>query len=275
LALTVAAVNPSWLVWWLCSLWIGFHLHRVALLSHEFAHFLVFKKNRFHDFISNLFTFYPLGASTDGYRKWHLAHHRHLNTEHDPEKIVKGGRLYQRPLPKFWIFALFITDLMGLGILEVLKLQWVVRPRSVLSNIGLVIFWGAIGFAAYHFQRLDLLGLYVLSMVTSFWAAYRLRAITEHVGTPSSHRFIADSFSRYFFFPYKTDHHFEHHEWPSIPWYALPDVRLKDRVTPIQTMGQLFHTLSTTTEIKPYQGSPLRPPAETSTNIISFPQKPL
>lgn len=249
LALFSAHLSTSWLVWWLLSLWIGYHLHRIALMSHDFSHYLVMPGTRGYDWMANIFCFYPMGVTCLGYRTWHLQHHRHLNTENDPEKLVKGGRLYQQPLSKLMVFSLFIADHLGFGVLEIGKLQWVIRPKSLADALGLVLFWAVVLTMAAHFQLLPIIGLFLFSLMTSFWAAYRLRAITEHVGTDSSHRFNAPFWLKYFFFPYNTDHHYEHHEWPSIPWFSLPYARAKIREPNIEALDTVLTTIATKPEI--------------------------
>lgn len=244
LALYLAYKSTNYFIWWLCSLWIGFCLHRIALMGHDFSHFLVMPGVRGFDWLANILCFYPLGVTCAGYRKWHLGHHRHLNSIHDPELLVKGGRLYQKPLKKKMVVGLFFGDLIGFGIPEILKLQWVIRPFTWTDLLGLVAFWTSVAVLAIYYSFLPLLGLFLFSVMTSFWAAYRLRAITEHVGSMSTHRFKAPEVLKYFFFPYNTDHHFEHHEWPSIPWHNLPYARLKIKAPAVGSFKSLMNELA-------------------------------
>jgi fatty acid desaturase len=52
----------------LAILFIGTHLHRLAILGHDGAHFLFAKNRRLNDIVANLLCFYPLGGTVEGYR---------------------------------------------------------------------------------------------------------------------------------------------------------------------------------------------------------------
>jgi fatty acid desaturase len=82
---------------------IGFVLvaggqHGLALVTHEFTHYLVFPKRRkLNDVIGAWFFAGPSGLAFDLYRHRHFAHHRLYSTEDDTKTLYKrdytGGRL--------------------------------------------------------------------------------------------------------------------------------------------------------------------------------------
>ena len=45
-----------------------------------------------NDMVTNIFSMYPLFSSIEQYRDNHLKHHRHLNTDDDPDWFIKLGK---------------------------------------------------------------------------------------------------------------------------------------------------------------------------------------
>src|SRR5262249_31695681 len=106
----------------LCVIWIGARQHALAILLHEATHGRLFPSRRWNDALSDAFLARPLFASTRAYRKVHMAHHRHLRTEADPDFVAQRAE-HEYQLPKTWAsFAgLFARDILGLGIVRQIK----------------------------------------------------------------------------------------------------------------------------------------------------------
>jgi len=204
---------------------IGSGQHRLAVLGHEGAHYLLFANRRLNNVVSNVLCMYPLGTTVESYRVWHFDHHRHVGTDHDPELGVKDGWKYRTPMPHWKIGLLALTDLAGFGIAELLRLQWVLRPRSRRSWTGLITFWSAIVGIAWMFGAWMLPTVWLVSLVTVFWALHRVRALSEHTEIQGTHRFRPHPLLRFALFPHGTWMHYEHHKWPSVPRYHLHTVR--------------------------------------------------
>ncbi len=228
----------------LAILFIGTHLHRIAILGHDGAHFLFAKNRRLNDIVANLLCFYPLGGTVEGYRAWHFNHHRWVGTANDPEREIKQGHLYSIPFSRKRFSVVFLLDLVGLGIREVVKQLWVIRPKQLKPLLGLIAFWvlsvAVLLTVGWH----EVLVIYLVSIYPSFWAVFRIRSWTEHIGIQGTHRFDPGVFVRYFLFPYNTWCHYEHHKWPTISYQHLPAARECDTAVEILSTKQLFDFFS-------------------------------
>jgi len=99
--------------WGLSALWnipvallaiigVGMVQHRLAGLTHEGAHYILFKNKVLNEWASDLLCMFPLFSTTAQYRVMHLGHHDHVNDwERDPELVNMGKtRMMDRfPMP--------------------------------------------------------------------------------------------------------------------------------------------------------------------------------
>jgi fatty acid desaturase len=229
-----AAVTLAWL--WghiagylLAVFVIGTRQHALAVLAHDATHFHVSRSKRLNDFLANLLAAWPIGYSFSGYRRWHFEHHRTVGTDANPELVMYRmfGEKWSEDANPLW---LFLTDLLGFGAYEVLVLwhdllQW--RPlqpawRRVEEDIGLIL-WpitmtALIGIACGWRHAAVTFVLWYGSLFTSFFAVYRLRCYTEHIGTEWTHRMEQPPlWQRLIYLPANTWLHWEHHTLPSVP----------------------------------------------------------
>jgi fatty acid desaturase len=124
-------------------------------------------------------------------------------------------------------------------------LRLVLPYRKPQRMLGPVVLWTVSGVVLYEVSALWILGVWALSLFTSFWAVSRVRAFTEHVslswsGKETSHRFSAGYLTRFFFFPHNTWCHYEHHKWPQVPFYNLPKLRKLDTGKRVLRLHELF-----------------------------------
>jgi fatty acid desaturase len=203
-------------------------MHRLAIFGHEGANHLISKTMLVNDGITNVFCFYMFGITVAGYRDWHFAHHRLVGTDRDTELSFKHGWRYSQPKSRSAFFGMFLLDLVGGGADEVAKLAWASRPRSSRDALGLIGYWLVLlGFLQLTHQLL-LAAIHVGLIFTTFWAIFRIRGWSEHVGAVGpgyTHRFSASTFAAYIFFPHNTWMHCEHHRFPTIPAHNLPLAR--------------------------------------------------
>jgi len=95
---------------------VGMVQHRLAGLTHEGAHYILFKNKLLNEWVSDLVCMFPLFSTTAQYRVMHLGHHDHVNDwDRDPE-LVNMGRTrmmdcfpmpVQRFLKNFYIRTLW------------------------------------------------------------------------------------------------------------------------------------------------------------------------
>ncbi len=84
---------------------------------HEGTHYLLFKNRRLNAVVSELFLAWPLFITTQTYRGGHFAHHRHVNTEEDPDLMRKQRSASEWEFPTSWgaLVALLAKDVLGLN----------------------------------------------------------------------------------------------------------------------------------------------------------------
>jgi fatty acid desaturase len=91
---------PALLVANLC---VGAGQHRLATLTHEAAHYMLFKNRLLNDFVSEWFCMFPILGTTHSYRVQHLGHHQYPNDEHkDPDwaQLRLSGHKFEFPMTK-------------------------------------------------------------------------------------------------------------------------------------------------------------------------------
>src|SRR5262249_34675550 len=82
---------------------VGAGQHRLATLTHEAAHYMLFKNRLLNELVSELFCMYPILGTTHSYRVQHLGHHQYPN---DPERdsdwtqMRLSGHHFQFPMTR-------------------------------------------------------------------------------------------------------------------------------------------------------------------------------
>ena len=85
-------------------------MHALGAMMHDFAHYRFIRNKQLSDWIGDIFLAWPIGTTVAGYRRNHLAHHRYVNTDRDPDWSVKlGTRVYT--FPQQWRVA--VTNFLG------------------------------------------------------------------------------------------------------------------------------------------------------------------
>jgi hypothetical protein len=130
----------------------------------------------------------------------------------------------------------FFADLLGFSALEATMLIRLAPPERKIDVLGpiatIVTGWAAV----LYWADWRALAIWHVASATSFWAMFRLRAFTEHVGTASTHRLSEPPlWKKLLYLPENTWLHWEHHKWPAVPACQLRDQvrsgRLPDRTT--------------------------------------------
>ncbi len=225
---------------------IGARQHALGLLTHDGTHRLISRKRWLNDLLTEVFTAWPILVKIDhGYRQWHFEHHRTLGTVKDPELSYRRDPVYRAPVAFRKICLVFLGDCIGLGILDMAKFFKAILPRRFTQYVGPLALWGALLTITIVTNSLWIFFLWLGSLVTTFWAVFRIRTWGEHVGLASrgretSHRFSAGPVARFLFFPHHTYCHYEHHKWSQIPYYNLPKLRELDRSQQVVSAWRLF-----------------------------------
>jgi fatty acid desaturase len=223
----------------IASLLIGARMHALGLLAHEVTHRNAFKNQVLND-LAQIVTAWPLLVTLEnGYRPWHFEHHRLLGTAKDSELIsYRAKPPYNEPANWKKILFFFFIDLFGLGIFSQFKFFSAIFPTKKYFFLGPLILWSGFFIITQHYESSWIFWLYFWSLISGFWAVFRVRTWTEHVGVEfngkeTSHRFSTGRVSRFLFFPHNTFCHYEHHKWPQVPYYNLPKLRALDHTKKI------------------------------------------
>jgi len=234
--------------WWMAiylaaAFIIATRQHALFGLIHEATHYRLSKNRSRNDFLSDFFCAFPLGLCTDVYRRRHLLHHQHTNTEQDPD--WQGMHLdedWHWPKDHISTLRLFTLDFLGLSAHKLLIILFLWSPlqaavskhvrlttaeRIRLAGFCLLLAGGlTIGHAWLYF-----LLLWVIPQLTIFGALIRLRSVAEHLVCPSlnelneTRHVEATWFERLTLAPFNVNYHLAHHLFPSVPWYNLPELQ--------------------------------------------------
>lgn len=225
-ALLWAASRSVW-AWPFVVLALGTRQHALAILGHDGSHYLVCRGNpRLNDWLTCLLTFWPLSAGLRGYRIFHFAHHRCVGTPNDPE-LDHRERLsrwqWRSPSSRLRVAGLVFMDLCGFGFVEVAKVFYTIPRRGISDYVGPAAFAVLFAVVCWHYP---ICLLWYVALGTSFWAAFRLRMWTEHIGAKEgTHKITAKWWQRAIYLPHNTWLHYEHHDSPHVPFWRLPELR--------------------------------------------------
>jgi fatty acid desaturase len=242
LAITALAVSPCWLHPFLLLL-IATRQHALLVLMHESTHYLLCRNKALNDLAGDLLYAFPMGITTRAFRETHLAHHEHLNTAEDPDLLMKVGpegepEDWMFPLPIYRVVRLFCKDVAGKGFVFVFKnlrlraqsssrirseYRWPGAVRAVYYAflIGCIVFSGKLWLILYG---------WLVPLLFILPALLRFRSVSEHFALPKEHvlnetRVIdAPWWETFLFAPHGICLHLDHHLFPYVPWYRLPEL---------------------------------------------------
>lgn len=237
---TLAISTQSFLAAFFAVVIVGTRQHALCLLMHDGAHNRLFTNPKLNFAMSDFFCAYPLFLTTTKYRDSHLAHHRFLNTEEDPDwNLRRGKKEWEFPKSRTVVTRILTKQLLGLNTIHMLSKLYRfgvknrsvthVMPMSRTKKVARVLYYlvlfGALtavgGWKAY-------LLFWVFPAFTILPFLLRLRSLSEHFGLPwkheldSSRNVHANIFEKFFFVPHNGEYHLDHHLYPSVPFYNLP-----------------------------------------------------
>ena len=237
LGFIIFAIWPSLITFLISSLIIGTRQFALVIMMHDGAHNLISKNNKINDFISQWLCAFPMMTETGTYRTYHLKHHKHTETDLDPDKILTDPF----PVSKASFSRKILRDLTGISglrrYLGYFSSAWGPNEENLISHLkhffsklyGFLICQSVIllVLAFFGLPWLYLL-LWWIPKLTVFSLFYRLRNIAEHACTSGVEDFsntrttLSPMFIRYFIAPLNVNYHLEHHLFMFCPWYNLP-----------------------------------------------------
>ncbi|MEM7218115.1 MAG: fatty acid desaturase family protein [Pseudomonadota bacterium] len=252
LIIAVAALHAQltgW-VWWLllvpALIVIGARQHGLLVLMHDATHFCVARSRRVNDWLGELLTAAPLFANLRGYRRTHLAHHRHLNTPQDPDWVRKTSQPKQRRhwefpngrstpgllLSLYWQSVLYLFGtFVSMSSPTSTDADGVAEPRDGLATARILCMLAIVAAVVLSGLWPQWLLYWVLPIFSVVPMLNRIRSIAEHfaldhVGTLRHTRSVdAGPIERALLAPHFIGLHAEHHLVASIPGHRLPALR--------------------------------------------------
>ena len=236
LAFVLFILFPNPLTFFISAIVIAAKQFQMVVFMHDGAHGLIFKNRKLNDIASQWLCAYPVMTDTMPYRKVHSQHHKHTDSEKDPDLSLTQAF----PTSKESLLRKFSRDLFGIAwvrrYLAVLISAWG-NEDSFLKSLKRFAF-KLKGFFITNFiilaslisanQGWLYLFLWWLPMLTFFSLFYRIRSITEHSGLSGSNDFtftrttLVPWYLKYFLAPLNVNYHIEHHLFTYCPWYNLP-----------------------------------------------------
>ncbi len=242
---TAAALCSRWFSPWLYVVtvaFIGARQHGLLVLAHDGAHYRILRNRTLNDWVSEVFLAWPFVLVTmQAYRRNHFPHHRFVNTGQDPDWIRKQTAEWRFPKRPLELAALLASDAIGLGFIKfaLVASRLPKEPRSasgaererafgiarraflVTLAVLLTVLHGWWAFFAY----------WVVPYLTWMQLCFHVRSIAEHFGIQGRHggyaqtrTVVASLFDRMFLVPNHVSYHVEHHLYPSVPFYRLPEL---------------------------------------------------
>lgn len=216
---------------------IGARQHALLILMHDGVHYRLFRNRRLNDWTSEIILAWPNLISARAYRKNHFAHHRYLDTAQDPDWARRQGDSAW-VFPKHWgkVAMLMVRDISGVGAIFYLRLARMllsrdtgVSGRFLFARYG---FYVAVVAIFAWFGTIHLLLMYwFVPLFTWLIMIFRIRSIAEHSAIEGRSDAYAHTRStrasileHVFVAPKNVNYHIEHHFYPSVPFYRLPQL---------------------------------------------------
>jgi len=171
------------------------------------------------------------------YRDNHLAHHNYVNSEKDPDWLRKKDSMeWQFPQSAGKLAGILLRDLVGIGGINLIRLAASLSatarvPSKAFARIRLSFYIIVLGGLIAAGCGEAVLMYWIVPYFTWLVFIMRIRSIAEHFaieGEESAYTRIrtthAGLLARLFVAPKNVNYHIEHHFFPSVPFYRLPDL---------------------------------------------------
>ena len=237
---------PNYFTFFLAIIVIGSRQLGLAILMHDAAHRALFEKKFLNEKIGFWLCGNPILADLFTYRHYHLMHHKHTQTEDDPDRVLSQPF----PISRRSLWRKFLRDFTGQTgvkniskqVLNSFKLAFdqdaidnsVEQAQSfkakslfkpLISNVIIFLFMWCFG--AWWWW----LAFWLLPLITWFQVVVRIRNIAEHAATEFTTDELqnvrtthANLLMRVLVAPYWVNYHLEHHLIMHVPCWRLPQI---------------------------------------------------
>src|SRR5262245_26182786 len=247
-AFIVAAIAICAILWHpvlyvLAVLIIGSCQHALLILGHDAAHYRTLSVRWQNDLFANLFMMWPSFASVEGFRKFHATHHQYTKLPNDGNRHIWYTHDAAGDLAPDWQFP---KTRLGLAWLLLRRaafltgLFWILRglvgstliPSPGWMRVARLGFYASSAATLIYFNALYGFLLYwIVPFCTWHIGVQYIRLICEHSAVESDQeeysitRTTIPSWPEsIFILPCNVGYHLEHHWYPSVPFYRLPQL---------------------------------------------------
>jgi fatty acid desaturase len=254
--------NRFWSPWTylLTVLFLGARIHGMMMIMHDGSHYRLFHNKKLNDSVAELFLSWPFFISLQRYRAFHFLHHHHLGEDKDGNRVLYLTHTNDGAITADWVFpkttaqflffllkrflagpalALYIT---WINVSEAIFVwtgnptkAWLIGryrkpPSKLYVTLHLVFMASAIAILSYWHLWL---GFFLFWVVPWSWHVVleQIRVTSEHFAIDNPHPFYRQTRSieaswleKLFYLPNNGTYHLEHHMYPSVPFYRLPQL---------------------------------------------------
>ena len=227
----------------LAVMFIGARQHALIIMGHDASHYRYLPARWQNELFSNLFLMWPVFASVEGFRKFHSTHHQYTNLPDDGNRHIWYTHDAAGELDPDWEFP---KTRAGLALVLLRRaafltgMFWIVRglvgssfiPSPPWMVAARVAFYASVAALLTIFGAWYAFLLYwIVPYCTWHILIQYARIICEHSAVESEEEEYAITrttiptwLESIFILPCNVGYHLEHHWYPSVPYYRLPDL---------------------------------------------------
>lgn len=235
-AWTVAAVHTTAWTVALAAVVVGTRYYALFIIGHDGLHRRLFAERRTNDLVCDLFILAPLGAITRLNNRNHLAHHRHLATERDPDRH-RHACFNKTDLTELLGYASGLTSIVrsARNVFRGSRADagpagggegYTARDLAILAGVQAALIGGlSWAFGWWGWPALWLAPVYVFTYLGDSLRSFAEHSHPQADALADEHRlitYVSSPIERLFFAPMNMNFHAAHHLWVSIPYYNLP-----------------------------------------------------
>lgn len=241
IALCVYFWHPA--LYLLAVIVIGSRQHALMILGHDASHYRYLPTRWANDLVANIFLMWPNFASVEAFRKFHGTHHQYTNLPQDGNRHIwrthnAQGELepeWQYPKTRFGLVMVIVRRALFLtGILWIVRglIGMFIIPAPHWMLAAQAAFYAAAALVLTLFEAWSgLLWFWIVPYCTWHIAAQYMRLICEHSAVESDEEeysvtrtTVPTLLESVFILPRNVGYHLEHHWYPSVPFYRLPEL---------------------------------------------------
>lgn len=229
-AWTVAAWDGRWWVCVIAATLVGSRYYALFIIGHDGLHRRLFRTRKANDAFNDLVILGPIGAVTRLNNRNHLAHHRLLGSDEDPDRF-KHACFNKSERLELAAFLVGFTSLWH-AVHNVFFRNRASGDGYTLRDVAILGGWqvALVGGLTTAFGWWGYPGMWLVPVFVFTYLADLFRSFVEHSHPESDraadhHRLVTfepNVLERWFISPMNMNFHAAHHLWVGIPYYNLP-----------------------------------------------------